>query len=81
MAGRAGQKKRSKVGVCIMCRHTFQCARSDKQTCSPKCRKAWQRYNDDIKCNMQQRAQEREQIERLNGLMNRIAERASAGVK
>lgn len=81
MAGRVGAKKKGKVGVCIMCRHTFQCARSDKQTCSSRCRKAWQRYNDAGKRDMQQRALEREQMERLNGLMNRIAERVFVGVK
>jgi hypothetical protein len=70
MAGRAGAKQKGKVGVCIMCRHTFQCARSDKQTCSPKCRKAWQRYNTGIKCDLEQRAQERSQVERLNSLIN-----------
>lgn len=70
MAGRVGYKKRSKVRVCIMCRQTFQCARSDKQTCSPKCRKAWQRYNDGIKCDLEMRAQERKQVDRLQSLIN-----------
>lgn len=70
MAGRVGYKKRSKVGVCIMCRQKFQCARSDKQTCSPKCRKAWQRYNDGIKCDLEMRAQERKQVDRLQSLIN-----------
>jgi len=70
MAGRAGAKKKGKVGVCIMCRKTFQCARSDKQTCTPKCRKAWQRYNAGIKCDLEQRAQERLQVDRLSSLIN-----------
>jgi len=48
MHGRVGYLKKSKVGVCIMCRKPFQCARLDKKTCSDKCRKAWQRYNESV---------------------------------
>lgn len=70
MAGRAGAKKKNKVGVCIMCRETFQCARSDKRTCSDRCRKRWQVYKEMEKREQRERAKEPQQSERLIAIIN-----------
>lgn len=71
MSGRAGFKKQGKVGVCIMCRQVFQTSRSDKKTCSGKCRKSWERYNkrEKIKANMPMLGTSQE--ERLALLINK----------
>lgn len=69
MSGRAGYLKKGKVGVCIMCRQTFQCARMDKKTCSDRCRKAWQRYQNDIKTLDYVDKLEAAQMERLTALI------------
>lgn len=76
MASRVGYLKKGKVGVCCMCRNTFQCARLDKRTCSDKCRKAWQRYNEQAKRDMDQRAKERGQVMRLTEIINASRGRA-----
>lgn len=70
MAGRAGEKRKGKVGVCIMCRKTFQCARSDKKTCGDKCRKAWQRYHEAMDARGKRDANQPEQSERLIALIS-----------
>lgn len=70
MSGRAGAKKANKVGVCVMCRKVFQCARSDKKTCTPTCRKAWQRYCDHQEWLKYKEGMKLDQSERLNALIN-----------
>lgn len=69
MASRVGYLKKGKVGVCIMCRQTFQCARLDKKTCSDRCRKSWQRYNENIKRDNETDKQQASQIARLSALV------------
>jgi hypothetical protein len=67
---RVGVQRKGKIGVCVMCRHPFQTSRSDALTCGTKCRKAWQRFNqerhnDELHCKS-----EKQQMERLNDLIN-----------
>jgi len=76
MSSRAGYLKKNKVGVCCMCRKVFQAARSDKKTCSDKCRKAWQRYNEAAKRDSDLLKVEASQIDRLNALINRSVNNA-----
>lgn len=71
MNGRAGYLKKNKIGVCCMCRNVFKAARSDKKTCSDKCRKAWQRYNDDRKKDLYKPISGTEQHERLSAIINK----------
>lgn len=78
---RAGYRRKSKVNVCCMCRQTFQSSRWDAKTCTPRCRKAWERFTkkqDELgSVTMQRRAQEN----RLNDLINNVQERVFARVK
>jgi len=69
MSGRVGYLKKSKVGVCVMCRKSFQCARLGKKTCSDRCRKAWQRYNESTKRDTENTVSEVSQTDRLNALI------------
>ena len=70
MSGRAGYLKKGKVGVCIMCRQTFQCSRLDKKTCSDRCRKAWQRYNESVARDMSIIEKKSSQLDRLMSVID-----------